>query len=395
MSEAIGAVESGKVDFALVAAALPLEEHPRLREVCPLQVEALHLLVKEEIADDLGGGLAALRGRNLDTGPVGSATAALAAAVLAFAGLEPGSGPNGFLRTAHGSAFLGLVDQENREAMPDAVFRLETLPSKVVLGLVRKGRYRLVPLPFADAFRLSALVGEGPATDSPGGVAREYVTDSWIPPSTYGVEPPTPAAALHTIGTQLLLVADVDTPSAAVEALLDAVFNSRFARITDPPLERSVLAQPPRLRRHRAAIAYLERDGPLFTRKTLSGLSSTLSVGGTLVASIVFLRRWWRGRSDRAIDEIFGSFALRTASIEHRAAKLELDATPDLESLAVLHRELIELKSDALARYSAGELGRPSALSELLAPIHGAEGQIRRLLLHLDTKTSPIPPDRG
>ena len=65
-----------------------------------------------------------------------------------------------------------------------------------------------------------------------------------------------------------------------------------------------------------------------------------------------------------------------------RAAQRELQTTPDLASLLVLQRELIELKSDALARFSAGDLGRTSALSELLPPIHGAERHIANLLLN-------------
>ena len=385
MPDAIEAVESGKVDFALVSAALPIEEHPRIREVCPLYVEVLHLLVKEEIADEMGGSLSSLRGRRVDTGPAGSATTRLARAVLEFAGLasEAGPGPPAAASEEHDSReLLERIDRGNREALPDAIFRLETLPSKVVLGIVRKGRYRLVPLPFADAFRLSGLLAEGLATGSLDGIAREYVTDAWIPPFTYGIEPPTPGAPLRTVGTRLLLVTNVDTPAPAVEALLDAVFDSRFARVADPPLERSVLTHPTRIPRHPAAIAYLERDAPLFTRKALGALSTTLSILGTVVAGILFLLRWWREREEAAVEEILESFVHRTASIEHRAAQLELQPTPDLESLLALQRDLIELKSDALVRFSAGDLGRRSALSELLAPIHRAERHIVNLLLH-------------
>src|SRR5262249_8156204 len=81
-------VDGGRIDFALVSGTYRMERRSHLREATPLHIEALHLLVKEELADGAKRGLDVLRGRTVDLGPRGSGTAALAEAVLGFAGVE-------------------------------------------------------------------------------------------------------------------------------------------------------------------------------------------------------------------------------------------------------------------------------------------------------------------
>jgi len=386
MSEALDEVNAGHIDFAFVSGASRLEEHPHVREVAPLYVEALHLVVKEEIADAVVGSLGALRGRRVAVGASGSVTAGLAKAVLAFAGLGAGQVAASGGVAVDESDLRDLVDpiaRGDRGSMPDAIFRLETIPSRDVLRLVREGGYRLVALPFADAIRLNTLLTDASAPDHGEAIDQEYVMDVVIPRFTYGAEPATPAAPLHTLGTRLLLVGNVQTSASAVEAVLDAVFGSRFAHVSVPPLDASILTQPARLSWHSATVAYLQRDKPVLTRNTVGGLSSTLSVLGTLLASSLFLRRWWQQRAQAAREETFASYVVRVASIEGRVAQLELGVTLELEPLVALERELLELKSEVLARFVSGELGNDVALSELLAPINGARDHMASLLLHL------------
>ena len=74
---------------------------------------------------------------------------------------------------------------------------------------------------------------------------------------------------------------------------------------------------------------------------------------------------------------------LRVADVERRIAALELSATLQLEPLAELQRELLELKSEALDRFAAGDLGDQAALSDLLTPINAARDHIGSLILHI------------
>ncbi len=66
--ESLDAVEAGRVDVALVPGAIRFERWPHLREVAPLFVEPLHLLVKEELYEAVAKDLRMLRGRSLALG---------------------------------------------------------------------------------------------------------------------------------------------------------------------------------------------------------------------------------------------------------------------------------------------------------------------------------------
>src|SRR5262249_26175916 len=149
------------IDFAMVSGAYRTERYPNVRAVTPLYIEALHLLVKKELADSVSHGLDALRGRTVDLGPSSSTTAGLATAVLDFAGVAPrGATTNdGYVARASPLPELqALVERGDRSAMPDAVVHLATVPSIIALQLIRSADYRIVPLPFAEAFRLGTLI---------------------------------------------------------------------------------------------------------------------------------------------------------------------------------------------------------------------------------------------
>src|SRR5262249_907874 len=104
---------------------------------------------------------------------------------------------------------------------------------------------------------------------------------------------------------------------------------------------------------------------------------------GALVGGGLFLWQWWRQRTRAERDRTFGTYMLRVAEVERRIAALELAATLELEPLAELQRELLELKSEALERFAAGDLGDQAVLSDLLSPINSARDHIGGLILHI------------
>jgi TRAP-type uncharacterized transport system substrate-binding protein len=184
--EEIEQVDAGVIDLALVSEAYRIEGRAHVREVAPLYVEAVHLLVKEELVDAAAASLGALRGRTIDLGPRGSTNAGLAAAVLAFAGVPPADAahPDGYVgRNLDLGELDDLVARSDRTALPDAVLHLATMPSKVAMLLIQTGGYRLVPLAFAEAFRLNGLLTEGESGPMRH-VDRRRVTDTVIPAFT-------------------------------------------------------------------------------------------------------------------------------------------------------------------------------------------------------------------
>lgn len=380
------ALEAGKVDFALVSGVFHIDNYARLREVAPLYPEALHLLVKKELAEPMRHGLAGLRGHTVSLGAPGSTSAVLAAAVLAFSEIPPApsTGDLGFIPLYHDlKALDALLEKGDHDALPDAIFHLATVPSTIVLKYVRSGHYRLVALPFADAFRLSAMISAEAEELGQTEIERPYVTDLVIPPYSYRTEPAEPADPIHTLGAGVLLVTRSDVSPKTVETVMEALFDSRFARIPQPPLERSVLALPPRIKLHPGAEAFRRRDRPLVTAGDIITVNSSLGVIGALGGSAIFLWQGWRQRRQAQQDALFGSYMMRLAEVEHRIVELELSANIDLESLVTLQQDLLTLKSSSLADFADGTLGNQSALFDLLSSINAAREHVGELLMHV------------
>ncbi|HWP65530.1 MAG TPA: TAXI family TRAP transporter solute-binding subunit [Candidatus Limnocylindria bacterium] len=381
VADELAEVNAGRIDFALITGVYHLGPHEHVREVGALYLEALHLLVKEELAAAVADDLGALGRRTVDLGPRGSETEALARMVLSFAQLTgPSEHPPLVLRNLSYDELRSLTDAPESE-LPDAIFHLAVVPSQLALRAIRERGYRLVPLPFADAMRLSALTNDGTAGDH--GIDWQYVTDAAIPPFTYSMRPAVPATRLHTVGSRLLLVANEQVPEDTVALVLEAAFHSRFARIADPPLTPSVLTIPPRIRLHPGTVAYTRRNDPILTADSVDTMNNMLSIVGALVGGGLFLYQWRRQRIAARRDEVFGSYLQRAADIERRLAALELSATLDLPKLIALQRDVLQLKAEALERFAAGDVGSQSALSQLLAPLNTTRDQIATLLLHV------------
>jgi hypothetical protein len=181
----------------------------------------------------------------------------------------------------------------------------------------------------------------------------------------------------------LLLVANRGVSPETVGRFLEAAFHSRFARIVEPPLERSVLSLPRRLHLHPGTIAFKNRDQPVITPNNVDEISNTLSVLGALVGGSIFLWSAWQQRRRARADALFGTYMLRVAEVERKAVELELGAGLELEPLISLQRDLLQLQGEALDRFAAGELGGQAALADLLAPVNAARDHVGDLLLHL------------
>jgi TRAP-type uncharacterized transport system substrate-binding protein len=378
----IDALDAGRVDLALVSEAYGIGPHSHVREVTPLYMEAVHLLVKAELLDDTAGGLGALGGRVVGVGAPGSTTAGLAKDLLAFAGIPEG-GPEGYEpRNIDTKELEELIAAGNRDALPDATVLLATLPSELALELVRRFDYRLVPLPFAEAFRLNAVLSFHDRTP---GIERQHVDDTVIPAFTYRRDPAVPPQALHTVGARLNLLAHDRVPAETIAVVLETLFSADVSRLAHPPLEPTLLALPSRLPRHPGTLDYLRRDKPFITENTVDTFANSFSVIGALAGAFLFLWQWWRQRRQAERDEQFGAYLRRMADLERRLTRLELSAELSLDALVDLQQEVLTLKSDVLERYSAGDLGDRAALADLLVPLNATRDHIGDLILHVRT----------
>jgi TRAP-type uncharacterized transport system substrate-binding protein len=287
-------VDAGRLDVALVQGGLDLGDRPNLRQVAALHVEPLHLLVKQELYGTVGHNLAALRGKVVSLGEVGSGTHCLAWEVMAFAGLGPGDFEERNL------GYADLVKESRDDRLPDAVFLVSTLPSPAVRHLVVAHGFRLAALPFVEAFTLGALEQEpgparGPGT-APARIERRHIHDATIPAFTYGVEPGIPPETIHTPGTRLLLVARKHVGPKVISRLLEVLYGSPFAQAVRPPLDARFLELPPELAWHDGTALYIRRNAPLVVGDVVDLVEKELSIIGALLGGLFFLRQWVRRR---------------------------------------------------------------------------------------------------
>ena len=358
-----------------------MNDLPHLRQVAALHVEPLHLLVKEEIHVSVAHNLAGLRGKRVNLGEHGSGSYLLAGEVLEFSGLKPRID-----YTVSSSGYAELERETERSRLPDAVFSVSTLPSPMVRHLVTKHAYRLVPLPFLEAFTLGTLDRE-PDPPRPPGMAdikvdRRHICDATIPAFVYEVEPGVPPELIHTIGTRLLLVARRDVPTETVRRLLDIVFNSPFAQAIRPPLDARLLELPPELPWHDGTTDYVRRNSPLIIGDVIDLLEKEVSILGVLVGGVFCLVQWLRRRYRWRRDRGFEAYILQVADVERRALELSRAPTLDLPSLLRLQDDLSRIKGEALQRFAVGKLDGEELMSGFLVHVSDARDFLVRLILH-------------
>lgn len=74
-----------------------------------------------------------------------------------------------------------LEDADDGAPLPDGIFLIETLPSEIARRLVSERGYRLVGLPFAEAFALSAFPEELAARAGFPAVVERRAADLGLP----------------------------------------------------------------------------------------------------------------------------------------------------------------------------------------------------------------------
>jgi TRAP-type uncharacterized transport system substrate-binding protein len=395
-SELLARVDSGALDLGVVPGGIDFSRYPNIRQVTSLQVLPLHVLVKEEIADEVTTHLGALRGKSVNLGPgEGSITYWLAREVLAFAGLSPGArGRPGDYRATSLSP-LQLVAESDRARLPDAFFYATPLPSPIVSHLVQR-RYRLVPLLFRDAFALGAMAdslrepvrepaGTGrspPKSDEHPIILREQVSDIVIPAFTYQADPGVPPVPLHTLGMKALLIANHRVERAVVSRVLAAIFQTRFAKIIQPPLDVHRLEEVPEIPWHPGSVEYLDLSKPVLTNEFLSKLVDLFSIAGPILGGVLFLWQYARRRTRFRNERSFEAYIAKVNAVEEAALEhARNDHGPlDEAELERLWSALSQLKTQALGRFARGEITGEAMLTSFLTHVNDTRAHLAHLI---------------
>src|SRR5262249_15782333 len=141
--------------------------------------------------------------------------------------------------------------------------------------------YKLVPMPFAEAYGLERL---NPPTAEGVRIDRSMLTPGIIPAYTYGSDPAEPAQECPTICAPMILVAEDDADPETVSFLLETSYDSPLTSgIRPPALKEQVNAFP----RHPGTERYLHRNDPLLTPEVASRLVAMAGGTGAFLSGVI------------------------------------------------------------------------------------------------------------
>ncbi len=380
--QALDWVNSGAIDAALVQGGLRVENRPHVRQVIALQIEPLHLLVRKELFEEVAKNLTALEGHTVDLGEEGSGTHTLATDVLEFSGLAirgPDS-PKGCIPKSLSTQQLMAAKQASD--LPDAIFLVSPLPARVASHLVTHHGYRLVPLPFGEAFALKSLAKDRAAAGADGRqhIDKRRTFSTTIPAFTYSVDPPVPAANLPSLGNRLLLVANARVSPDAVARMVEGILASEFSKTVQPPLTAKQLEQAPEFPWHAGTQKVIERNQPIVSGEVMEHAQKAAAIAGAVISGVVVLWRWYTERSRIRRSREFRGYLSQVSEIESEALAIERQPSESAAVLPKLHERLYQLKREALERFSEGELEGGEFMTTFLGQADHVSDLLTRLI---------------
>jgi TRAP-type uncharacterized transport system substrate-binding protein len=381
--EALDLVNSRTLDVALIQGGLRANLRPNVRQVLALHMEALHLLVKKELFEEVSKHLGALEGKTVNVGEVGSGTHSLASETLAFAGLYPRGAehPRGYI--PYEKSREQLYHEKDRNLLPDAVMLVSVLPSTTARFLVTERGYVLTPVPFGEAFALEARAAEEPGVEPKGSLSlvdKGHTYPTSIPAFTYSVEPPVPPQTVATLGTRLLIVAHKDVDLQVIRRFVEAALASHVAKTGNPPIDARILDIPPEFPWHDGTKLYRQRNEPVVSGALMDSAHKAFAILAAAASGLFVLWQWSRLRGQFMRDKGFNKYISQVNRIEQQAVQAECGNGVGREQLEELRAQIHRLKIEALDRFTDGELAGKELLAGFLTQADDARDYVTRLI---------------
>jgi TRAP-type uncharacterized transport system substrate-binding protein len=391
-------VNRREADLALVQGALTPAGRPNVREVAALHIEPMHLLVKKELYKEVSTSLTALRGKKVDVEEFGSGTHTLATAILEFAGLQPRDRDpaSGYIPLSLDRKLL--FQEEQSSHLPDAVFLLSTLPSPTATYLVNRHHYRLVALPFAEAFALRSLTEpvEGDEQQpAKGHIVMGRIQAVTIPAFTYGIEPAVPEQPLPTLGARMLLVAHKDVPPRAVYQLVEATYGAEFGQVVRPPLDSKLMDLPPEFPWHSGAELYQRRNAPLLSGEIMDSAHKGVAILAALVSGLFVLWQWYKQRAQNGWGKGFHHYIAQVTRLEERLLGAGSGRSLAVAELLALKDQLARIKVQALDDFARGGETGKELFSGFLTHLHDVRDRLTRLIQQKGDQEADSPAPVG
>lgn len=381
--EAVRMVQSGEIDLALVNGLFRFPDADNVRQVATITFESVHLLVKEEFAEQVSADYGSLKGMSFNIGPDASETALLSRAMLTFLGLNSADGTDTgvtltrltideLLTQVHS---LKTESKENtsllRADLPDAVFHESILPSSFAEQLVRNGRYQVVPLRFAQAFSQISVEEEDLDEDH---IDQIHIESRVIPAYTYGVSPPVPAEECPTLGTPLILIAHKDVPNAVLSRLLPRIYSGPVERLYQPP-KLSELS--PTFPLHSAAVEFRDRDKPVVWSDLVDAIREFASGLAPMFGGILALFGYYRWRQVLRFLEYYRRLQELDLMVKGTLTIPELPP-PGPERVKYLENELDDLQQKAIDSFCRNYFYGEGVLENFLSAMSESRDVLRR-----------------
>jgi hypothetical protein len=183
-----------------------------------------------------------------------------------------------------------------------------------------------------------------------------------------------------TLGTRLLLVAHKDVDIEAVRKLMEATYESGFAKVAHPPLDTRLLEPPPEYPWHAGAQLFKERNQPVLSGPLMDSAHKTFAILAAAVSGLFVLWQWRKLCAELARDQGFKKYLRQVTRIEAQATHAERDRSHRVEKLLALREQVCQLKMDALDRFTTGELAGKELLASFLVHANDARDHLTRLI---------------
>ena len=387
--EALGKVDRGEIDFALIQGGLRFPNQSNVRQVAALYVEPLHLVVRESLLEAAGKDLGVLNGLTINVSRPQSGTNLLATRALRFVGVEP-------KRQTHLSyrdilqRLQGIADAKShkqrvalKQQLPDAFFVVATIPSQVIRQLVVTADYRLVPLRFGKAFSMISVEEETTDSDR---INQLHLQMTSIPELTYSVSPPVPPESCETFGGRLVLIAHKNVPTEVILRLMPLIYEGAVNNLYHPPQPTEVL---PEFQLHEGAIAYRDRNKPFLRADVIQLLQKIASIVGPFIGALIALYGFYRWRQVLRFTAFFRKIAYWQLVAKGIKTHDQLPQNNHAR-LQYLNHQLDDIQQQAINNFCQNYFRGEGVLYNLLQLIAEARSTFERELHDPTAKQAPF-----
>jgi hypothetical protein len=323
-----------------------------------------------------------IKGRRVNLGQSGTNDYMLANDVLRFLRLSPkdASGEGDYTQSSLSKEELTQLAQDvqaqtgaqreaSLQALPDVVMTVVSLPSALVQNLLDTQAYCLVPFPNVEPFLISELHH---VNRPEGSVDRIFVEPTVIHAGMYVGDSLMPSSDSPTVGLRTLLVARANLPAAAVERVMQGVFETDFTKRVKPLSPREIATA---YKIHPTAEKYLDRDKPLITGKYFEMLSKFLSIVGAFSAGALSLYGYLRRRRIRRPGEYLEEIRKIDALASGQQPDTELAVSPEVLARQVDMR-LNQLKEQVIRDYCDNRVQGEMVLLSILSTLADSRSRL-------------------